>query len=188
MMRSHEIDEQQLATLAAAGDTDAMKQIYCLYAGALTATAARYVVDREAVRDILHDSFVKVYASIGTFTSRGKGSLKAWMQRIVVNEALAWLKAENRLSTVSIDDDEAMDFAADDEPGVEGLDAPTLMGLIKKLPAGYRTVLNLYALEGKSHREIADLLGIAPDTSASQLHRAKLMLAKMINDELKLSH
>lgn len=182
MTRNHEIDEHRLATLAAEGDTDAMRQIYCLYAGSLTATCSRYVVDREAVRDILHDCFIKVFSTIGGFAYRGKGSLKAWIQRIVVNEALAYLKAQNRLTTVSIDGDGAIDIADNIEPDVADIDASTLQELIKRLPDGYRTVLLLYTVEGKSHSEIAGLLGISPDSSASQLHRAKLRLAQMIRD------
>lgn len=181
MTSGSHIDEQQLATLAAAGDTDALKQIYCLYSGALTATVARYVVDDDAVRDVLHDSFVKIFASIGNFSYRGNGSLKAWLQRIVVNEALGWLRNSNRLSTVSIDDAE-IDISDDATPDVERLDADRLMKLIKQLPTGYRTVLNLYALEGRSHSEIASLLGITPGSSASRLHRAKLLLAQMIKE------
>ncbi|MGN1245755.1 MAG: RNA polymerase sigma factor [Muribaculaceae bacterium] len=180
MTGSRHIDEQQIATLAAAGNADAMKQIYCFYAGELTATVARYVVDADAVRDVLHDSFVKIFSSIGNFSYRGEGSLKAWMKRIAVNEALARLKDENKLSTVSIDDSE-IDIP-DESPDVEHLDAATLMGLIKQLPTGCRTVLNLYALEHRSHSEIAALLGITPGTSASQLHRAKLLLAQMIRE------
>ena len=181
MTSGSHIDEQQLAALAAAGNTDALKQIYCQYSGVLTATVARYVVDDDAVRDVLHDSFVKILSSIGNFSYRGKGSLKAWLQRIVVNEALGWLKSGNRLSTVSIDD-ALTDIADDATPDVEHLDAATLMKLIKQLPAGYRTVLNLYALEGRSHSEIASLLGITPGSSASKLHRARVLLTQMIND------
>lgn len=181
MTSGSHIDEQQLAALAAAGNTDALKQIYCLYSGVLTATVARYVVDDDAVHDVLHDSFVKIFSSIGKFSYRGNGSLKAWLQRIVVNEALGWLRSSNRLSTVSIDDAE-IDISDDATPQVERLDAATLMKLIKQLPTGFRTVLNLYALEGRSHSEIASLLGITPATSASQLHRARVLLTQMIND------
>ena len=87
----------------------------------------------------------------------------------------------DRLSTVSIDD-ALTDIADDATPDVEHLDAATLMKLIKQLPAGYRTVLNLYALEGRSHSEIASLLGITPGSSASKLHRARALLTQMIND------
>ena len=83
---------------------------------------------------------------------------------------------------MSLDADDSIDISADDAPEVESLAADELMMLIKRLPDGYRTILNLYAIEGRSHREIADLLGISPETSASQLHRAKLRLAKMIRE------
>lgn len=182
MPRGREIDEQRIAALAADGDTEAMKQIYCSYADVLTAVCSRYVVDCEAVKDVLHDSFVKAFSSIAQFSYKQPGSLGAWLKRIVVNEALAFLKKRSRIDAVSLDADDSIDISADDAPEVESLEADELMMLIKRLPDGYRTILNLYAIEGRSHREIADLLGISPETSASQLHRAKLRLAKMIRE------
>lgn len=187
MTRSSHIDEQEIASSAAAGDTDAMRQIYCLYAGALTATVARYVVDEDAVRDVLHDAMVKAFQGLPGWKYRGPGSLRAWLQRIAVNEALAWLRAKNRLDVVSLDDDDApIDIADDDDDnaavdGVERLDAARLMELVKQLPDGQRTVLNLYAVEHRSHREIAEMLGITPETSASQLHRAKRKLLQLVD-------
>ena len=170
MTRSNLLDEQDIASSAAAGNSEAMRQIYCRYAGVLTAVVARYVVDDDAVRDVLHDALVKAFQGIAGFEYRGPGSLRAWLQRIAVNEALAWLRMRKRLDVVSLDDDclpidDVADADNDDAAldSMERLDAAQLLELMKRLPDGQRTVLNLYAVEHRSHREIAEILGISPE-------------------------
>ena len=115
-----------------------------------------------------------------SFEYRGKGSLEAWLKRVVVNEALHYLRDEKNNPTISIED-EKVELREEEEPDVTNLSPEVIGSFIQKLPPGYRTVFNLYAIEGKSHKEIAQLLQIKADTSASQYHRAKAMLADMIN-------
>ena len=193
MTRSNLLDEQDIASSAAAGNSEAMRQIYCRYAGVLTAAVARYVVDDDAVRDVLHDALVKAFQGIAGFEYRGPGSLRAWLQRIAVNEALAWLRMRKRLDVVSLDDDcvPIDDVAADDAAdaaldSMERLDAAQLLELMKRLPDGQRTVLNLYAVEHRSHREIAEMLGISPESSAAQLHRARQKMIGMVRSFLDI--
>ena len=191
MTRSNLLDEQDIASSAAAGNSEAMRQIYCRYAGVLTAVVARYVVDDDAVRDVLHDALVKAFQGIAGFEYRGPGSLRAWLQRIAVNEALAWLRMRKRLDVVSLDDDclpidDVADADNDDAAldSMERLDAAQLLELMKRLPDGQRTVLNLYAVEHRSHREIAEILGISPESSAAQLHRARQKMIGMVRSFL----
>ena len=190
MTRSNLLDEQDIASSAAAGNSEAMRQIYCRYAGVLTAVVARYVVDDDAVRDVLHDALVKAFQGIAGFEYRGPGSLRAWLQRIAVNEALAWLRMRKRLDVVSLDDDcLPIDDVADDDAdaaldSMERLDAAQLLELMKRLPDGQRTVLNLYAVEHRSHREIAEMLDISPESSAAQLHRARQKMIGMVRSFL----
>lgn len=191
MTRSNLLDEQDIASSAAAGNSEAMRQIYCRYAGVLTAVVARYVVDDDAVRDVLHDALVKAFQGIAGFEYRGPGSLRAWLQRIAVNEALAWLRMRKRLDVVSLDDDclpidDVADADNDDAAldSMERLDAAQLLELMKRLPYGQRTVLNLYAVEHRSHREIAEILGISPESSAAQLHRARQKMIGMVRSFL----
>ena len=193
MTRSNLLDEQDIASSAAAGNSEAMRQIYCRYAGVLTAAVARYVVDDDAVRDVLHDALVKAFQGIAGFEYRGPGSLRAWLQRIAVNEALAWLRMRKRLDVVSLDDDGVPidDVAAADNDdaaldSMERLDAAQLLELMKRLPDGQRTVLNLYAVEHRSHREIAEMLGISPESSAAQLHRARQKMNGMVRSFLDI--
>ncbi|MBP7857273.1 MAG: RNA polymerase sigma factor [Prevotella sp.] len=170
--------EQQIIRLFRRGDASAMDRLYAAYADVLTGVCARYIVDDDDLKDVLQESFIKIYTKIDGFEYRGKGSLKAWMVRIVVNESLSFLRAGNRLPTTSIDTDPP--DLSDEPPGTDGLTPDDAVALLRELPDGYRTVLNLYVIEGKSHKEIAGLLGIKPDSSASQYHRAKQMLARLI--------
>ena len=158
-----------------------MRALYERYVGYLTAVCSRYVVDRAAVKDILQEAFVKVFSKLEGFEYRGEGSLKAWMGRIVVNDSLKYLRGSGRISYV----DELPDAGEDDDRPVPEIPAAVLADLIKALPDGYRTVFNLFVFEKKSHREIAELMGIKEDSSASQFFRARAQLAKSIRQYWK---
>lgn len=156
-----------------------MRQLYDRYIGNITTAVARYIPDEDDRKDVLQDSFIKIFDSIERFTYRGEGSLRAWMTRIAVNEALQRLRRDKRFDLfTSIDD---LQDDVEDPDDLESLPAEVLMEMIMTLPEGYRTVLNLFVFEGKSHREIAQLLGIKENSSASQYHRAKALLAQKIN-------
>lgn len=172
--------EQKIVHLFRRGDVSAMDVLYAEYANYLTAVCARYIYDDDDVKDILQEAFIKIFTTIDTFDYRGAGSLKAWMGRIVVNESLQWLRQRKRSPFDRMEADPP--DLPDDDPETEDLSSDELTQLIRQLPEGYRAVLNLYVVEGKSHKEIAQLLGIKPDSSASQLHRAKSMLARIIKD------
>lgn len=178
--------EQRLIQLFRRGDATAMDRLYTEYADYLTGVCFRYIADDDNVKDVLQESFIKIFTQIHSFEYRDKGSLKAWLRRIVINESLMFLKTSNSLDVKRLDLEEP-DMAsnmlvADDPPDTGLVDTDALASLIASLPPGYRTVLNLYVIDGLSHKEIASQLGIKPDTSASQLHKAKQMLARMIKE------
>lgn len=178
----NELSELELLNRIRRGEASGMRLLYDRYIGYLTAVCSRYVVDSAAVKDVLQDAFVKVFSKLDGFEYRGEGSLKAWMSRIVVNDSLKSLRGAGRLKYV----DELPDTEGEGE--IEGMpDVPVreLAEMIKSLPDGYRTVFNLFVFEKKSHREIAGLLGIKEDSSASQFFRARAMLAKKIKDYWK---
>ena len=153
-----------------------MKMLYDRYVGYLTAVCARYIPDDDDVKDILQEAFVKIFRTMDKFSWRGEGSLKAWMSRIVVNDSLKALRRKKPLplsATLSEPVDE-------EEPAFADVPLDVIQGMIRKLPDGYRTVFNLYVFEDKSHQEIAQLLGTSVKTSISQLHKAKNLLAQMI--------
>ena len=112
---------------------------------------------------------------------RGEGSLKAWTAKITLNETLKFVRNNSRLPIDSIDDKD-INIADGDSMETEDIPTDVLHQFIRELPDGYRTVFNLYVIDDKSHKEIAQLLGIKENTSASQLHKAKSMLA------LKIKH
>ena len=164
-------------------DKTAMKMLYDRYVGYLTAVCARYIPDDDEVKDILQEAFIRVFQSMDKFTWRGEGSLKAWLTRIVVNDSLKFLRRKKPLP-LSATMAEPMD---EEEPAFDAVPLDVIQGMIRKLPDGYRTVFNLFVFEDKSHKEIASLLGIKENSSASQLHHAKAQLARWIKDYINRS-
>lgn len=173
--------EKQLLDDILSGSRDAMHRLYDRYIGYVMAVGLRYVPDRDEVRDVVQDSFVKIFSSISRFEYRGEGSLKGWMLRIVANEAISYAKAKTKF----VFTDEVPDEPEADSPEVERVPPDVLTRLIGTLPDGYRLVLNMYVFEQKSHKEIAAELGIKESTSASQYLRAKKLLAMRIKNYLK---
>ncbi len=142
------------------------------------ATCLRYIADRDAVKDVMQDAFVKVFTSLSQFDYRGEGSLKAWVTRIAANESLNYVRRNERLAFT----DNVPDVPDDEEPDIGEVPMQVLLRMIGDLPAGYRAVFNLFVFEGMSHKDIARALGIKESSSASQYLRAKRQLAKEINE------
>ena len=162
------------------GDNNAMDKLYMEYADYLTGVCARYISDEDTLKDVLQESFIKIFTKISQFEYRGKGSLKAWMTQIVIHESLEQLRSNKKLP-IPFQETELTDYI-DEEPDMENLDTNILFSFIRQLPPGYRAVFNLFVIEEKSHKEIAEILHIHPKTSASQFLRAKRLLAKMIQE------
>ena len=152
------------------GEATAIDLLYAEYAPFLTAVCARYIPQNDDMKDVLQEAFIKMVNKRDTFTYRGKGSLKAGATRIVIKQAKEDVPTTDR----------DLPETVDEEPEVNTLSTDEITAMIRQLPTGYRTVFNLYVIEGMSHQQIAELLNIKPDTSASQLHKAKVMLAHMI--------
>ena len=176
-----DLSERELLRLVRSGDPTGTRALYERYVGYLTAVCSRYVPDRAAVKDILQDAFISIFTRIADFEFRGEGSLRAWMTRIVVNAALKSLRGSGRLSYV----EEIPDREQEDLETLPQVPPAILADMIKALPDGYRTVFNLFVFEKKSHKEIAELLGIKENSSASQFFRARALLARQIKDYLK---
>lgn len=185
MIKDENDHEYTLLRLVKKGNKQAMKEVYDSYIRYLTALCSRYINDNEDVKDVLQDSFLKIFSAINSFEYRGKGSLKGWMTKVVVNETLKFIKRNNRILFVEFGQ-EKMNII-DEEPNTEGIPSSTIYQMIKELPDGYRTIFNLYVIEQKSHKEIAELLDIKESTSASQLHRAKALLAEKIRQHRTLN-
>lgn len=176
---SKETGEERWLQKALDGDNKAMEWIYRRHVRYLYALCSRYITDDEDIKDVLQDAFVKIFSSLNKFKYRGDGSLKAWMARITLNETLTFLRNSSRLSFASIDDT-GMDIPDNAPVETEGIPTDIIHQFVRELPDGYRTVFNLYVIDDKSHKEIAAMLGIKQTTSASQLFKAKAMLARRI--------
>jgi len=173
--------EQQLLEAIHSGEREALRRLYDRYSGYVMAIVLRYLPERDEVRDVMQDSFVRILTSIGQFSYHGEGSLKSWVGRIVSNRAVDYLREHQRFMMVDTIPDE---LEVVDEPDIGGVPPDALTEMIGRLPANYRTVLNLYVFEQRSHREIAQLLGVKESTSSSLFFRAKKLLAKHIREYL----
>ena len=172
-------NEERLVKLLRNGDNGAMREFYSLYAGYLTGVCSRYVPDADDMKDVFQESLINIITHIADFSYRGNGSLKAWATRIVVNESLRFLRDTKRNELMQLDR-EVPDVPEEDDPPISDVPPDVIHRMVSQLPTGYRMVFNLYVFENKSHQEIASLLGIKEKSSASQLCRAKNLLAKMI--------
>lgn len=176
------VNEQDIALRCLQGDNEGRRQLYETYAGWMLGVCFRYIGDRDKAKDLMHDGIVQVLDRIGSFQWRGEGSLKAWIFKVQQNIVLMYLRQHKRLEEeISIED--APDITEDPEPGnVADIPGKVIAEMIAELPVGYRTVFNMYVVDGLSHRQIAEMIGIKEKSSASQLVHARRILAGKINE------
>ena len=161
----------------------AQKAIYEQMAGKMFSLCCRYIKGRMEAEDVLVTAFTKVFDRVDQF--KGEGSFEGWVRKIIVNEALSYLR-KNKSMYLETDLE-----AADREPDLDHLgnqlEADYLLKLVAELPPGYKTVFNMYAIDGYSHKEIAEQLGISENTSKSQLSRARSYLQNKLLELEKIS-
>ena len=160
------------------GDQAARRELYERYGSKMLGVCMRYVRDRETACDLLHDGFITLYTKIGDY--RGEGAFEGWMRRIFVNISLGYLR-RHRLHMGTEDISEARSLSAAELTALERLSGEELNEMLGQLAEGYRVILNLYAVEGYSHREIAEMLGISENTSRSQYARARGRLQELLH-------
>lgn len=160
-------------------DEAACEQLYRTHSGWLFSVCLRYIPNREDAQDILQEAFILIFKNLSAYTYGG--SFKGWMRRITVNCALGFYrKKEQKFPFVSMEDSHSN--AAPDLDFMHELDAKELLYFIERLSPGRRQVFNAYAIEGYSHKEIGELLGISEGTSKSQFFDAKRELRKAIEE------
>ena len=142
----------------------------------------RYAGRSEEAEDMLQNGFIRIFEKLDTF--KGTGSLEGWIRKIMVNESLSWLR-KNKAMQMNIDIEDAKYKIPGNSHVGESINEKDLLKMIQQLPAGFRTVFNMYAIEGYSHKEIAEALGITEGTSKSQYSRAKTHLQNALEKELK---
>lgn len=185
--RSNFSTEEGLIKGCLSGDRSAQRHLYDTYSGKFLTICMRYLKDREHAEDVMIESFMKIFDKLPQFQS--KGSFEGWMKRIVVTQALMTLRSNRHLMMeINLVDEAGLSHA---QYELTHLEAAELMELVQNLPVGYRTVFNLYAIEGYSHQEIGELLGISEGTSKSQLNRARAALKEKIaslQPKIKTNH
>lgn len=178
------MDEKTLIKACLNGDYRAQKKLYQLYAPQMMGVCMRYSSCVADAEDILQDGFIKVYHHLHSFT--GQGALGGWMRRIMINVALQRYRENKNVQFLRVEDSD-LHLQEISEDVLSRMAADELMAKLQQLPIGFRTVFNLYAIEGYKHSEIATQLGISEGTSKSQYSRSKAMLREMIEKEDKLS-
>lgn len=175
-------EEQEIIRLAVENNRHAQQKIYQKHAPKMLGVCRQYIKDIHQAEDIMITAFMKVFTHLANFEH--KGSFEGWIRRIMVNECLSFLRANKRLS-----------FLEDSfykEPGFNNIESELsvddIQSLIDALPDGYRTIFNLYAIEGYKHKEIAEMLGISEGTSKSQLSHARSQLQAQINKQKNYSN
>ena len=159
------------------GDRKAQRKLYEQLAPKMFPVCLRYMNNREMAEDVMQDGFVTLFSKLDSYS--GTGSFEGWARKIFVNTALMQLRRNDVLKE-SDNLDDAWDIGSPDPSAIQEIGHKELLELIAELPPGFRTVFNMYVIEGYSHKEIADELGISENTSRSQLQRARVILQKKI--------
>lgn len=185
-MHPSQLSDYDLVNAVLRGDPRGEAALYRRYCVPMFRVCLRYARDRAEAEDLLQEGFLRVFADLRDF--RFEGSLEGWIRRIVVRTALRHLR--KRISYDELPDELPAMTATDEAPDEYWPDADNalIVRLMQHLPAGYRTVLNLFAIEGYSHEEIADLLRIGVGTSRSQLFKARVMLKKLLQLHWTTTH
>lgn len=171
------LNEQNIITLCKKGDRSAQKALYDSLSPKMFSICMRYMGDRESAEDVLQEGFISLFSKLGSYS--GEGSFEGWARKVFVNTALMTLR-KNDILKQSADIENAFGVTSGAASAIQNISYKELLKAISELPTGYRTVFNMFAIEGYSHKEISDALGITEATSRSQLQRARVMLQNKI--------
>ncbi len=179
------VSDPDLIAACIRGELRAQRQLYDRFAGLMLTVCRRYLRRREDAEEALLLGFAKVFRALPTF--QFAGSFEGWVRRIMVNEALMQLRQREPMTLALDDFAQPENLATTPATADTDLQADDLLALLAELPVGYRTVFNLYALEGFGHQEIGAMLGISEGTSKSQLSKARAMLQRRIQASMVVS-
>ncbi len=174
------MSDSELVSECLKGKASAQRTLFQLHSGKMFAVCLRYMGSTMEAEEVLQESFIKVFEKLNQW--KGEGPLGGWIRTIVVNTALTRIK-NNKKFRLDKNIDEAVALSDNGEDQLQALQAADLMKLIAQMPDGYKTVFNLFVVEGYGHKEIADLLGISESTSKTQFLKAKNWLVKRINEQ-----
>ena len=174
--RNQIFSESDLIVGCLQGNRRMQEELYRRFSPRMYAVCLRYAGNAEEAEDILQEGFIKVFKKLDSF--RSEGSFEGWMRRIFVNTAIEHFRRKRYMMPVT--EREENTFEGKYLSVLDDLAAMDIMALVQELSPGYRTVFNMYVVEGYTHKEIADMLGISEGTSKSQLSRAKVILQDMV--------
>ncbi len=170
--------EEKLVKQCRKGKASAQREVFEKYSTQMLAVCRRYTKCVQDAEEVLSNGFIKVFQKIDQYS--GEGALGGWIRTIMVRESLNYIRYQKNLF-VEVEEERQEEFGHQKE--VEALNTQHLMKLIDELPLGYKTVFNLYAIEGYNHREIGEMLEISENTSKSQLSKARKQLQKHLNEQ-----
>ena len=176
-----EVSLEELAQRSLQGDQTAQRLLYESLAGKMLVVCNRYVGSRETAKDVMHDGFIRLFEKLGSYS--GVGSFEGWARRIFVNMALTHLRKSNVLRFSEPVDSPAVSLSLPSQE-VEKFSSYDLLTCIASMPPGFRTVFNLFAIEGYSHEEIAKMMRVSENTSRSQYARARRWLQQKLKEEM----
>ncbi|MEO0473312.1 MAG: RNA polymerase sigma factor [Bacteroidota bacterium] len=176
MRKAAPYTEAELVEGCKKGSPKYQRALYEQYNRLMFAVCLRYADNHEDARDILQEGFIRVFRKVDTF--RGQGSFEGWIRRIMVHTSIEHYRRNSRYFMVDIDEARGLELDAD---ALSVLSREEIMNLVAELPVGYRTVFNLYVVEGYTHQDISLMLDISVGTSKSQLSRAKKLLQEKLS-------
>ncbi len=183
-MNSHpELSESNLIKGCISGDRKMQELLYHRYSPKMYGVCLRYSNNTDDAQDLLQDGFIKVFKNLEKY--RGDGSFEGWMRRIFVNTSIEQFRKNTRMTTVS--EPQESNFEDRELGALDNIAAKDIIKIVQQLSPGYRQVFNMYVIEGYTHKEIGDILGISEGTSKSQLARARAILQKMVEEKMYLN-
>ncbi|NQZ79162.1 MAG: sigma-70 family RNA polymerase sigma factor, partial [Ekhidna sp.] len=171
---------QHLIQESRSGDRNAQQLLYKQLSAPMMGICLRYMKNQEDAEDVLLEGFFKVFKNLGKFVYENDQAFFGWVKRIMVNESLMKLRKNRDIQIMAINEEFEKEIELSP---LSDLEAADLLELIRSIPVGYRTVFNLYEVEGYSHQEIAEKLSISVGTSKSQLFKAKKLLRELLNEK-----
>ena len=177
---NHNLLDSDLIKGCISGDRRMQELLYKKFSPKMYAICLRYAGNTDDAQDLLQEGFIKIYKNLEKF--RNEGSFEGWMRRVFVNTSIEHFRRKVNLNSITETEEKGIEDSTWNV--LDSLAEKDIIQLIQELSNGYRTVFNLYVVEGYSHKEIGDMLGISEGTSKSQLARAKMILQKKVNQFL----
>ncbi len=179
--RNHIIEERDLINGCIEGNRRMQEELYNRFSAKMYAVCLRYASNADEAQDILQDGFIKIFKKLESF--RGDGSFEGWIRRIFLNTAIEYFRRKKYLQPVTEKEENTIEGKY--VSVLDELAEKDVLELISRLSLGYRTVFNMYVIEGYSHKEIGDMLDISDGTSKSQLSRAKALLQDLVKQHIE---